>query len=47
MHNICETITSIKVSELKLVSNNLFRRLRLCLSAQGDILNYSCDGEFL
>jgi hypothetical protein len=33
-HNICETVVSIGVSELKLASNNLFRRLQVCLRAE-------------
>jgi inhibitor of nuclear factor kappa-B kinase subunit alpha len=33
--SIHETITSVKVNELKLVSNNLFKRLELCLRAEG------------
>jgi predicted transcriptional regulator len=31
--NIRETISSIEVSELKLMSNNLFKRLEVCLRA--------------
>jgi inhibitor of nuclear factor kappa-B kinase subunit alpha len=30
-----ETISSIEVSELKLVSNNIFKRLEACLRAEG------------
>jgi hypothetical protein len=33
--SIQEKITSIKVSELKPVSNNLFKRLEACLIADG------------
>jgi hypothetical protein len=33
--NIRETISSIEVSELKLVSNNIFKRLEVCLRAVG------------
>jgi hypothetical protein len=33
--SIHETITSIEVSELKLVSNNIFKRLEACLRAEG------------
>jgi hypothetical protein len=33
--SIRETISSIEVSELKLVSNNLFKRLEACLRAEG------------
>jgi hypothetical protein len=32
--SICKTISSIEVSELKLVSNNLFIRLEACLRAE-------------
>jgi hypothetical protein len=32
---IRETITSIEVSELKLVSNNIFKTLEACLRAEG------------
>jgi inhibitor of nuclear factor kappa-B kinase subunit alpha len=35
MQSICETISSIEVRELKLVSNNLFKRLEACLRAEG------------
>jgi hypothetical protein len=42
-----ETITCVEVSELELVSNNLFKRLELCLRAGGDILNIYCDGKSL
>jgi inhibitor of nuclear factor kappa-B kinase subunit alpha len=34
-HNICDTITSIKASELKIMSNNFFRRLEVCFKLQG------------
>jgi hypothetical protein len=30
-HNICDTVTSVEVIELKLVSNNLFKRFEICL----------------
>jgi inhibitor of nuclear factor kappa-B kinase subunit alpha len=33
--SICETISSIEVNELKLVSNNIFKRLEACLRAEG------------
>jgi hypothetical protein len=33
--SIRETISSIEVSELKLVSNNMFKRLEACLRAEG------------
>jgi hypothetical protein len=33
--SIRETILSIEVSELKLVSNNFFKRLEACLRAEG------------
>jgi hypothetical protein len=33
--SIRETISSIEVSELKLVSNNIFKRLEACLRAEG------------
>jgi hypothetical protein len=33
--SICETITSVEVSELKLVSNNLVKGLEACLRAEG------------
>jgi hypothetical protein len=33
--SIRETISSIEVSELKLVSNNIFTRLEACLRAEG------------
>jgi inhibitor of nuclear factor kappa-B kinase subunit alpha len=33
--SIRETISSIEVSELKLVSNNIFERLEACLRAEG------------
>jgi hypothetical protein len=33
--SIQETSSSIEVSELKLVSNNIFKRLEACLSAEG------------
>jgi hypothetical protein len=33
--SIRETISSIEVSELKLVSNNLFKRLEACIRAEG------------
>jgi hypothetical protein len=32
---IHETVASIEVNELKLVSNNLFKRLEVCLRAEG------------
>jgi len=32
--NIHGTVTSVVVSELKLVSNNLFKRLQACLRAE-------------
>jgi hypothetical protein len=35
LKHICETITSVEVSELKLVSNNLFQRLEVSLNAEG------------
>jgi hypothetical protein len=43
--SIHETISSIEVSELKLASNNIFKRLEACLRAEGDILSIYCDGE--
>jgi inhibitor of nuclear factor kappa-B kinase subunit alpha len=33
--SICETISSVEVSELKLVQNNIFKRLEACLRAEG------------
>jgi inhibitor of nuclear factor kappa-B kinase subunit alpha len=33
--SIRETISSIEVSELKLVSNNILKRLEACLRAEG------------
>jgi hypothetical protein len=33
--SIRETILSIEVSELKLLSNNLFKKLEACLRAEG------------
>jgi hypothetical protein len=33
--SIRETISSIEVSELELVSNNMFKRLEACLRAEG------------
>jgi inhibitor of nuclear factor kappa-B kinase subunit alpha len=33
--SIRETISSVEVSELKLVSNNIFERLEVCLRAEG------------
>jgi hypothetical protein len=33
--SVRETISSIEVSELKLVSNNIFKRLEACLRAEG------------
>jgi hypothetical protein len=33
--SIRETISSVEVSELKLVSNNIFKRLEACLRAEG------------
>jgi inhibitor of nuclear factor kappa-B kinase subunit alpha len=33
--SIRDTISSIEVSELKLVSNNIFKRLEACLRAEG------------
>jgi hypothetical protein len=33
-HNIYETITPIEVSELKVMSNNLFMRFEVCLNAE-------------
>jgi hypothetical protein len=33
--SIRETVLSIEVSELKLVSNNIFKRLEACLRAEG------------
>jgi hypothetical protein len=33
-HNISETVVYIRVSELKLVSNNLFRRLQVSSRAE-------------
>jgi hypothetical protein len=33
--SIRETISSIEVSKLKLVSNNIFKRLEACLRAEG------------
>jgi inhibitor of nuclear factor kappa-B kinase subunit alpha len=33
--SIRETISSIEVSELKLVSNNIFKRLEACVGAEG------------
>jgi hypothetical protein len=41
-HNICETITSIKVSKLKLVSI-LSKDLKLAYKQKGDILSIYCD----
>jgi hypothetical protein len=34
-HDVFETVTSTEVSELKLVSNNLFKRGEVCLRAEG------------
>jgi inhibitor of nuclear factor kappa-B kinase subunit alpha len=44
--NIHEIIASIEVNELKLVSNNLFKRLEACLSAEGRHFVIYCDGKF-
>jgi inhibitor of nuclear factor kappa-B kinase subunit alpha len=33
--SIHETVSSIKVSKLKLVSNNIFKRFEVCLRAEG------------
>lgn len=33
--SICETVTSVEVSEIKLVSNSPFRRLEICIGAEG------------
>jgi hypothetical protein len=33
MYNICETIISIEVSELKIISNNFLKRLEVCFKA--------------
>jgi hypothetical protein len=43
--NSRETISSIEGSELKLVSNNVFKRLEACLRAVGRLLSIYCDGE--
>jgi predicted transcriptional regulator len=45
-HSICKTITSVEVSELKLVSNNILKRPEVCLRAKGGILSIYGDGEF-
>jgi hypothetical protein len=34
-YNICETITSIEVSEVKLVPNNILKRPEVCLRPEG------------
>jgi hypothetical protein len=44
-HIICETITSIKVSKLKLVTNDLFDRLQ-AYEQKRNILSTYCDGDF-
>jgi hypothetical protein len=43
--SIRETVSSIEVSELKLVSNNVFKRLEACLRAEWRHLSIYCDGE--
>jgi hypothetical protein len=35
VYRICETVTSFEVSELKLVLYSLFKRLEVCLRAEG------------
>jgi hypothetical protein len=34
-YRICEIVSSVEVSKLKLVSDNLFMRLEVCLGAEG------------
>jgi hypothetical protein len=47
-HNICEIFTSVKVTKLKLVLNNLFGTLeKFILEQTGNILSIYCDGQFL
>jgi hypothetical protein len=43
--SIRETISSIEVSELKLLSNNIFKRLEACLRAEGKHFEHHCDGK--
>jgi hypothetical protein len=38
--SIRETVSSIEVSEMKLVSNNIFKRLEACLRAEGSHFEY-------
>jgi hypothetical protein len=45
-HNICETVTSIKVAECKLISCSHLTKFEVRLRAEGDILIIHCDGEF-
>jgi hypothetical protein len=45
-HSICETVTSVKVSKLELVSNNLVRRLEAVLRAEESTLSIFSDSEF-
>jgi hypothetical protein len=45
--SIREAISSVEVSELKLVSNNISKRLEACLRAEGRHFEHLCDGESL
>jgi hypothetical protein len=45
-HNICDTVTSVEVIELKLVPNNLFKRFEFCLRRDGRLLNIFYHGPF-
>jgi hypothetical protein len=42
MQSIHETVTTVKVSELKLASTNLFKRIEAWLRTKGSLLNIFC-----